>query len=407
MSLTVSMPEYEVAVKAVGGLSRLFSESEVPFIHSRFVERLYVSNTGAEDLSRSDISFDAKRLDSSGVGIKTFTLSSIAGSSREKVSEFTRDGSLGTFAGLEGRALAQRVSQLRNKRVSSDALEFAIDLERSLYHCLVRIKGSCFVAEEPYSLVELDSIKPTDSRGNLVQNWPSGTSSCYFFDGKNHYTFSIAKSVLYKRFDFGVAGSAIRSDAFNVEIDENPLASLVDQSLNQQTNLFLSKSEPEQSIEHVVLPLYSTRASSVHEVQPKAGINQWNAGGRNRTFGEAYVPVPGAIRNARKNFFPERDVPFHLHLPNGKTVEAKVCQDDGKALMSKRNSDLMDWLYEIIDGSLELAKTRLEESRPYTYQDLIEIGKDSVIIRKLPGTKPQYSIELAPLGSYEDYLIDL
>jgi hypothetical protein len=113
------------------------------------------------------------------------------------------------------------------------------------------------------------------------------------------------------------------------------------------------------------------------------------------------------VHELNPDFFPARDVPFKLHLPNGKSVDAKVCQDGNKALMSKHNADLVEWLYEIIDNSLEVAKERFSTERVYTYKDLEKIGLDSVIVRKLPGKVLEYTIELAPLNSFEEYLDEL
>ena len=50
---------YATLLRLVGSLSRLFSENDSPYVDSRFVERLFVQTTGARDLSRMDISFDA------------------------------------------------------------------------------------------------------------------------------------------------------------------------------------------------------------------------------------------------------------------------------------------------------------------------------------------------------------
>ena len=43
-------------------------------------------------------------------------------------------------------------------------------------------------------------------------------------------------------------------------------------------------------------------------------------------------------------FFPPRDTPFDLILPDGKILNAKVCQDNSKALMTNPNLALGDWL---------------------------------------------------------------
>jgi hypothetical protein len=139
-------------------------------------------------------------------------------------------------------------------------------------------------------------------------------------------------------------------------------------------------------------------------VQEKSGINQWNAGGRERKFGESYIPIPMAIHDAHPNFFPPKDVKFKLTLPNGKVISAKVCQENNKALMSDPNTDLCEWLYTIIDKNLDIAKERFVEERPYTYEDLRKVGKDSVRVIKVDGEHNAYRLESSNLGSYEEFI---
>jgi hypothetical protein len=85
-------------------------------------------------------------------------------------------------------------------------------------------------------------------------------------------------------------------------------------------------------------------------------------------------------------------------------VLAKVCQQGSKAIMSDPNSDLVDWLFPVIDGSLEKAQARFHSRSPYTYDDLFKIGKDSVKIYRDTDKDWDYRLEMAPIGSYEQYL---
>ncbi len=63
--------EYEELLKTVGCLSSLFSDSETPYLYYRAAERIFCQAFEAEDLSRSDVSADAK-MDSLGIGLKLF-----------------------------------------------------------------------------------------------------------------------------------------------------------------------------------------------------------------------------------------------------------------------------------------------------------------------------------------------
>ena len=66
--------------------------------------------------------------------------------------------------------------------------------------------------------------------------------------------------------------------------------------------------------EFVILPLYGYKNKEKF-VFEKSGLNQWNAGGRKRDFGEIYIPIPIEIHKSFPNFFPPRDKKFNLVVP--------------------------------------------------------------------------------------------
>lgn len=402
--------KYANLLKAVASMSRLYSDNNKAFIHSRFVEKLYVECAKATDLSRSDMSFDAILHKDIGVGVKTFLADNINIGKSEKVAEFTKNASLGDFRGLNHSAYAKKASELRNNRVISDANEYSVDLNKSIYHCLVRTNDGALIHEEPYRLVAIDSIKPTDSRGNEIPNFlDEEKGHTYFTDGICKYRYDVAKNVLYKKFEL--------NEYKNSALIELEIYDDIFEKILKWTNQTPSTKEiiqvveaiapkPVQAIktDFVILPLYSTKSKGKREVQEKSGINQWNAGGRERKFGESYIPIPMAIHDAHPNFFPAKDVKFKLTLPNGKVISAKVCQENNKALMSDPNTDLCEWLYTIIDKNLDIAKERFVEERPYTYEDLRKVGKDSVRVIKVDGEPNSYRLESSNLGSYEEFI---
>jgi len=146
-------------------------------------------------------------------------------------------------------------------------------------------------------------------------------------------------------------------------------------------------------IKEVYLPLYSTK-SNEFEPGEKSGINQWNASGRPRDYDEAYIPVPSWIHNKIQGFFPNNKIDlFTLELPNGTLLNAKMCQDGQKAIMTDPNSDLGKWLLrDVLD-----AKEKALIDRAH----LVKKGIDSVKITKLSHTK--YKIEPAILGAFESF----
>jgi hypothetical protein len=247
----------------------------------------------------------------------------------------------------------------------------------------------------------------------------------YFTDGISHYSFSVAKNVLMKRFEFDR-----RTNFISIDIKDDPLYDLEQLfvipastkpaiaresgksgfaiGLANDVDLLFRKESEELTpgSDYVILPLYSTRGSD-HLVPERSGINQWNAAGRARQLGEAYVPIPAVIHQQFPNFFPSRDTPFQLQLPNQTTVvQAKVCQDNSKALMTTPNRHMGTWLIGVLKPSL--SQWMFEEDpgsmQPLTYADLERIGKDSVrVSRSLQSNEFVYAIEFAPIGAYEEF----
>ena len=414
---------YETLLRLVGSLSKLFSENDSPYIDSRFVERLFVRTTGARDLGRKDISFDAVK-DDIGVGVKTF-LAGTGSTKREKIAEFTTFARDGRFANLDKASLVREVVAARNDRVTSDANEIGVDLSKSFYHCLIRMPGGAVVHEESYGVIDIDGILPTDSQGNVLRSWSEMGNGVYFTDGISHYSFSVAKNVLMKRFEFDR-----RTNFISIDIKDDPLYDLEQLfiipertkpavaresgfaiSVASDVDLLFRKDTEElrPGSDYVILPLYSTRGTD-HLVPERSGINQWNAAGRTRQLGEAYVPIPAVIHKYFPDFFPGRDEAFQLQLPNQSAlVQAKVCQDNSKALMTTPNRHLGTWLIGVLRPGIE--KWVFEEApsgiTPITYKDLLRIQKDSVrVIKQREGGSEKFSIEFSPVGSYEEFISD-
>jgi hypothetical protein len=158
-------------------------------------------------------------------------------------------------------------------------------------------------------------------------------------------------------------------------------------------------------VDYVVLPLYSVR-SGTKEVPAKSGLNQWNAAGRARKFGEAYIPVPIDIHKNCKDFFPLGEK-FKLYLPNTKEpADASLCQSDYKALMTKPNDELCKWIFKVIDPKFSLSMYNKAPSRtPFAYSDLEAAGFDAVRVSKLRNQdKSGFEIQFEPIGAYEDFL---
>jgi len=341
---------YEDYLKAMSSISTLFSDSSVPYIDYRIVENLFCRCFGAENLSRSCIAIDA-RLGNAGIGIKTFV-----NTPYQKIAEFDKKRDYTDTGDIHEDAV--RISELRNERLEFSRDAYAI--ENFLYHYVIRHEGSLSIHECPMDSVNLDRIR-------ITKNTPKGFD---FTDGRNRYRYSRAKSTIYEYFD---TKSPLHT--FGVEFLENPADSI----LQMYSGEILLDSVPQEPT--LILPLYSTRGK-VH-IPEKSGLNQWNAGGRARNYDEVYIPYPKEYRNKSIGFFPSRDTPFDLELPNGETISAKVCQDDGKAIMSNPNRDLGNWLLRDV--------LKLEQGEIVTLDMLDNLGINAVMFTKHANGK--YSID--------------
>lgn len=418
MNHKLDIDRYTRLLQAVASMSRLYSDNTIPYVDSRFVEKLFIETTGAKDLSRIDKSFDALLAPDVGVGIKTF-LSASGNSKREKVAEFTKLASNGEFDGLSPEELALKAAIFRNNRVLSDANELAINIENSIYHCLVRTGNGAVVHEEPYALVKIENLRPTDRSARILKKWQAIGKSVFFSDGVSNYNFNGSKNVLFKEFKFESDTEFIELPIFVDIFDRitkwydgaNTQAINVSDELGNELLTMETPGHGRPGIDFVILPLYSVK-TGMKEVAEKSGINQWNAGGRQRKFGEAYIPIPIEVHRLCPGFFPSRDTKFRMLLPNSSTsVQGKICQQGGKALMSDPNTLLGNWIMKVLRPSLsdiDFLRNPSQADKPFRYRDLNAIGKDSVVVRKnIDNSVTSFSVEFAGIGVYEEFISDL
>lgn len=346
---------YFEMLRLMAQLSKLFSESEVPYLDYRLAENLFCKYYNAMNDARSCTAYDA-RLGQLGIGIKTFILKGQNGDySVEKIAEFNRLKK--HLNGLTGKELAIQIAKYRNERMQFANNQY--DVNETQYHIVGRIEGMLRLFNTAYDEVDIEKI-------HLIKD---DDTSCYFHDEKNEYIFNKSKSVLQKRFIV----PEIRKD-IAVDILEDPLELLESFFSNKKQQSAITRKR-KKGIDYVVLPLYSYTKSKGFFVPEKSGLNQFNAGGRKRNEFEVYIPVPKAIHDNYPDFFPSRDIPFSLILPNAKSISAKICQDGGKALMSNPNKALGEWLLKKV-----LKKKTFEI---VTIDDLDRLGFDSVCIENM------------------------
>lgn len=358
--------EYEKFLKIAGCLSQLFSDSKIPYLYYRLAERVFCRAFDAEDLSRSDVSADAKK-NGLGIGLKTFLMQN--NRTLQKVAEFNKDKNL--YDSLEPEELVKKIAELRNARI--DFTESTHGMKNSIYHCVLRDSGKFKIFEEEMNRIDIDNIVSVKKKGNSIS----------FKDGIHEYFFSLSKSTLLKRF---ITDSVAYE--FNVDILEDPLLEL--NRLLSQENLLLGINDSIK--ETIYLPLYSERRGE-YFIPKKSGLNQWNAAGRSRDLDEVYIRIPSWVHEKFPNFFPSRDVSFNLKFPDGEILSSKVCQQGSKALMTNPNKKLGKLILR--DG------LKLEKGKLVTYDDLRLFGMDSIRLDKISDL--EFEINFSESESYENF----
>lgn len=361
--------EYKQKLSMIGSLSRLFSESTIPFVQYRVAENLFCNVFEAENRSRSDLSADAT-FSALGFGIKTFV--SPRNTKTEKIAEFDAQGSELRLLHSKPKELALVLAKSRNERL--EITKNIYHLDQMIYHLVVRQDSSIILLEQKMDFISSSKIRIVSSKSNSLR----------FEDGKHEYSYNFSKSTLNQKFEIMNILEKIP-----VTVLEDPFEVL----MNLFDSYHFSPTKPGDSNDFVILPLYSTRGGD-KVVPEKSGLNQWNAEGRIRNSREVYIPVPRKIYELKPGFFPNRLTEFELILPNGSSISAKICQDGGKALMSNPNKALGDWL---LDQVLRQPKDKL-----ITYHQLAELDIDCVRVTKLGYRK--YSIDFQKIGKYEEFI---
>lgn len=362
--------DYLDLLRIMSSLSGLFSDNDVLYLYYRNAENLFCYALNAKNLSRDDSAFDALmpiRGINTGIGLKTFICQN--NTSTEKVAEFNQLSK--EFRQFNGEELMFKIANARNERIAFAKGFYGV--ENAIYHIVSRRKDELRLFEENYDLINI----------NQLQFTKSSNASLNFTDGLHEYSYNYSKSTLFKKF---YVPQNYRS--ISVEIIKEPYQLLL--SLEQ---LVQQQQKKQDQYPFVVLPLYSPQQNAVPE---KSGLNQWNAGGRKRSYDEVYISIPASIHQNYPNFFPSRDTPFTLITPDGKELSAKVCQDGGKALMTNPNSALADWLLR--------KSLKVKEGELLTMERLELMDFDSVIVSKID--ERTFKIDKAPFGAFESFMKD-
>lgn len=357
--------KYKAILKKVGEYSRLFSDSDTPYLSYRIQENAFCYSFEMNNAARDDSAIDAKNSEI-GIGLKTWV-----DSDDQKIAEFGK--LLPKYKDLDGIDLVRQIATYRNKRIIVSQNFYGI--KKLVYHIIKRVPHKMLILEHDYDLIDVSKIKIIKNKGK--------ENNIYFTDGKHQYHFSNSKHTLYMLFD-----KAKEMDSFSVVIIDDPFKAILasNNKVAKIVNRVMSK-------DVLCAKIYSESKSKGKYVPEKSGLNQWNAAGRKRDVNELYIPLNGMDNKRAKVFFPPRDKTFNLHLPNGNVIKASLCQENSKALMSNPNKELGRWLLRDVFG--------LAEGTLVTYDMLLEFGIDSVIFTKID--KNNYRIDFTEVGTYEKF----
>lgn len=364
--------EYKNMLSILGALSNLFSDSKKPALYYRAHENCFCKYFEANNLARHDCSADASK-GKIGIGLKTWV-----GSNSQKIAEF---GKLKKdLDQLNDDELVVRVSEFRNERISTTMNMYGLD--KMIYHLVIRTSGKMNIEECSFDKIDISKIKRLPKK--------DGENTRYFTDGKHIYHFNKAKTTLYMDFN-----TLEHLDEIEIRIFEDPyeVLEMIFPQMNSNPEEINLLGLTKQKKRKLALKLYGeTKNGGV--VYEKSGLNIWNASGRKRDPDEVYIPFnkKDRMRLENKDFFPPKDKNFDLKLPDGQHISAKLCQDDGKAIMSNPNKALGKWLLRDV--------LKLPQKTLITYELLQKKGFDTVLFEKIDDG--HYTIDFTDSSVYDE-----
>lgn len=409
--------EYIKFLQVYGALTNLFlqkkSESPIPYLDSKFQETIYakvfksenvdIGNTPHDVLSK----FGNERI---GIGIKTWMKSK---PSFQKVMQIKKHRKELEINLCKPEELAIQISAIKNEKMKRDYNRLALSEDKNIYHFITRDEGKFTVNECSYPLVDINNLKDFEL---------TPTSLCWS-DGKQQYKYTFSDSQILQKFDLKNKDTFLL-DQFDIKIIQDPFEFL----LSSYMNLINTSKEESTEISEIYLPLYSYRTK---EVEPKSGLNAWNAAPKNsnshslRPLNEIYIPVPKKLHTKCPSFFAQDinkiiddrkkgsdiEVRFELQLPNGKIIPALLTGDNLKNFQSGSSTkkDASGKLYgQNALGQWLLVDVLGLNSRELVTRDwLIKKETDSI---RLWREKNNYDsiihIDFAPVGAFEAFMND-
>lgn len=386
--------EYIEFLKIFGALSGLFKDNQEganakkPYLYYRNHEQLFARVFSVEDLTRKDSAFDALAVfddERIGIGLKTWIHS--RDNSFQKVAEFNKlapELITPLIADGDHLAVVRKVAQLRNERIMLD--KRLHKTERNVYHYITRDDHVMNIVESAYDLIDIPSIELIGDVGKTYT----------FKDSKHKYKYYKSKSVLLEEFD---ASRAEIIQTFPIEQFDDPFELI----------RMIQLPEPQEHMEHEVifLPLYQDSKPDGRIISECSGINARHGKSKNkgsqtlRPEYEVEVRVSKWIHHVFPDFFGFNALDaehiktnaFELVLPDGRVLDGRIKQQNGKSLQTNPQGALGEWIIKDVLG--------FSNREVVTLEYLDELGIDSLKITKEHDTR--FKITVAEAGAYEKF----
>lgn len=409
--------EYIRFLQVYGALSNLFRQKQgesVPHLDSKFQETIFAKIFNCQNVDIGNTPHDVlsvfgdKRI---GIGLKTWMASK---PSFQKVMQLKRyQKEINEFQD-DKEALAYKVSEIKNERMTSDYERLGLSETENIYHYVTRDKGVFNIHECAYPLIDISNLRIIDST-NSALTWT---------DGLKDYKYTYGDSQIWQKFDAGKADTLLLN-RFDIKIIDDPFSFLLQAYVNLTESVHEDKDKDD--FVEVYLPLYSYKTN---EVEEKSGLNAWNAASKNkgsnkpRPLNEVYIPVPKEFHYKFRNFFCNNildviearkgdktnrpEVRFHLQLPNGKIIPALLTGDNLKNFQSGSSTehDQFGNLYgQSALGQWLLVDVLGLKDRTLVTKEWLEMkGTDSIRLWRKKDDYSLINIDFAPIGAFEAFM---
>jgi len=211
--------EYIQYLQVFGALSELFRQKQgalIPHLDSKFQETVFAKVFKGENVDLGNTPHDilsvveGKRI---GIGLKTWMGSK---PSFQKVMQLKRFQHEINALKDNKRALACKISELKNEKMVSDYKRLGISAEHNIYHYVTRDAGSFVIHECAYPLVDLDNLA----------GFELTATSFSWTDGKKDYKYTFSDSQIWQRFDAEKYETKV-VEKFDVKIMDDPFSFLL------------------------------------------------------------------------------------------------------------------------------------------------------------------------------------